>query len=102
MFDEKSCTVEDGGAETNLMLRIDPKAVTEARYPSKTVVSQQYKECKELINPSKRKGLRALCERILKQEPELKQIRFVVLRAETENLDRTYRADTLLTIPSKG
>ena len=94
LFDEKSCTEDDGGAEINLMLT--------PTYPSKTVVSQQYKECQELINPSKRKGLRALCETILKQEPELKQIRFVVLRAETRNLDRTYQAETLLTIPSKG
>ena len=81
-------------------------------YPSKTVVSQQYKECQELINPSKRKALRALCEAILKQESKLKQIRFVVLQAQrvskgliknkvdnwSENLDHLYRAETLLTI----
>ncbi len=112
LFDEKSCTKDDGGIETNLMLRIDSKAVTEDSYPSKTVVSQQFKECKELIDSGKRKQLRNLCENILKQEPELKQIRFVVLQAQkvskapyknkvdnwSENLDRLYRAETLLTI----
>ena len=116
LFDEKSCTEDDGGAETNLMLRIDPNEPNNPRYPSKTVVSQQYKECQELINPSKRKALRALCEAILKQESKLKQIRFVVLRAEdidkavplknvqkwSSELDRSYRAETLLTIPGKG
>ncbi|WP_370815307.1 hypothetical protein [Veillonella sp.] len=119
LFDEKSCTKEDGGDKTNLMLRIDssePNKVNEPNYPSKTVVSQQYKECQELINPSKRKALRALCEAILKQESKLKQIRFVVLRTEdidkavplknvqkwSSELDRSYRAETLLTIPSKG
>ena len=100
LFDERSCTEDDGGAETNLMLHIDPMAVTEASYPSKTVVSQQYKECKELIDSSKRKQLRNLCENILKQEPQLKQIRFVVLRVETKNLERIYRAETLVTIHS--
>ena len=50
----------------------------------------------------KRKQLEALCENILKQEPQLKQVRFAVLRAETKNLDRTYRAETLLTISGKG
>ena len=116
LFDEKSCIVDDGGAETNLMLRIVPNEGTKANYPSKTVESQQYKECKELIDSSKRKGLQTLCEEILAQEPHLKQIRFVVLRADTDSkssyptnikgwsrkLDRLYRAETLLTIPSKG
>ena len=112
LFDEKSCIKEDGGDKTNLMLRIVSNEPNEPNYPSKTVVSQQYKECQELINLSKRKELRALCEAILKQEPELKQIRFVVLQAQkvskapyknkvdnwTEHLDRLYRAETLLTI----
>ena len=115
LFDEKSCIVDDGGAETNLMLRIDSNKPNNPRYPSKTVVAQQFKECKELIDSSKRKGLRTLCEEILVQEPNLKQIRFVVLRADTDSkvpyptnikgwsrkLDRLYRAETLLTIPSK-
>ena len=115
LFDEKSCKADDGGAETNLMLRIVPKKVNEANYPSKTVESQQHKECKELIDSSKRKALRTLCEEILAQEPNLKQIRFVVLRVDTDSkvpyptnikgwsrkLDRLYRAETLLTIPSK-
>ena len=112
LFDEKSCTKDDGGAETNLMLRIDPDKPNTPSYPSKTVVSQQFKECKEMIDSSKRKRLRSLCENILIQEPELKQIRFVVLQAQkvskapyknkvdnwSENLDRLYRAETLLTI----
>ena len=116
LFDEKSCIKEDGGDKTNLMLRIVSNEPNEPNYPSKTVVSQQYKECQELINPSKRKALRALCEAILKQESKLKQIRFVVLRTEdidkavplknvekwSSELDRSYRAETLLTIPSKG
>ena len=116
LFDEKSRAKNDGGAETNLMLRIDPDKPNTPSYPSKTVVSQQFKECKEMIDSSKRKRLRSLCENILKQEPELKQIRFVVLQAQkvskapykskvdnwSENLDRLYRAETLLTIPSKG
>lgn len=116
LFDEKSCIVDDGGAETNLMLRIDPNKPNNPRYPSKTVVSQQFKECKELIDSRKRKGLQTLCEEILAQEPHLKQIRFVVLRVDTDSkssyptnikgwsrkLDRLYRAETLLTIPSKG
>ena len=115
LFDEKSCAEDDGGAETNLMLRIVPKKVNEANYPSNTVESQQHKECKELIDSSKRKALRTLCEEILAQEPNLKQIRFVVLRADADSkvpyptnikgwsrkLDRLYRAETLLTIPSK-
>lgn len=115
LFDEKSCKADDGGAETNLMLRIVPKKVNEANYPSNTVESQQHKECKELIDSSKRKALRTLCEEILAQEPNLKQIRFVVLRADTDSkapyptnikgwsrkLDQLYRAETLLTIPSK-
>ena len=115
LFDEKSCKADDGGAETNLMLRIVPKKVNEANYPSNTVESQQHKECKELIDSSKRKALRTLCEEILAQEPHLKQIRFVVLRVDTDSkssyptnikgwsrkLDRLYRAETLLTIPSK-
>ena len=112
LFDEKSCTDDDGGAETNLLLRIDLVAVDKPNYPSKTVVSQQYKECKELKDLGKRNQLRSLCENILKQEPELKQIRFVVLQAQkvskapyknkvdnwSEILDRLYRAETLLTI----
>lgn len=102
LFDERSCAKEDGGAETNLMLRIDPYKPNTPSYPSKTVVSQQFKECKEMIASSKRKQLRSLCKNILKQEPQLKQVRFVVLRAETKKLDRTYRAETLLTITSKG
>ena len=116
LFDEKSCIKDDGGDKTNLMLRIVSNEPNEPNYPSKTVVSQQYKECQELINPSKRKALRALCEAILKQESKLKQIRFVVLRTEdidkavplknvqkwSSELDRSYRAETLLTIPSKG
>ena len=116
LFDERSCAKEDGGAETNLMLRIDPDKPNTPSYPSKTVVSQQFKECKELIDSHKRNGLQTLCEEILAQEPHLKQIRFVVLRADTDSkssyptnikgwsrkLDRLYRAETLLTIPSKG
>ena len=116
LFDEKSCTKDDGGAETNLMLRIDPNEPNNPRYPSKTVVSQQFKECKELIDSRKRKGLQTLCEEILAQEPHLKQIRFVVLRVDTDSkssyptnikgwsrkLDRLYQAETLLTIPRKG
>ena len=102
LFDEKSCTKDGGGAETNLMLRIDPNKPNNPRYPSKTVVSQQFKECKEMMVSGKRKQLEALCENILKQEPQLKQVRFAVLRAETKNLDRTYRAETLLTISGKG
>mgnify|MGYP000862019143 CR=1 FL=1 len=116
LFDEKSCIADDGGAETNLMLRIVPKKVNEANYPSNTVESQQHKECKELIDSSKRKELRTLCGEILAQEPNLKQIRFVVLRADIDSkfpyptnikgwsrkLDRLYQAETLLTIPSKG
>ena len=115
LFDEKSCKADDGGAETNLMFRIDPDKPNTPSYPSKTVVSQQFKECKELIDSHKRKGLQTLCEEILAQEPNLKQIRFVVLRADTDSkapyptnikgwsrkLDRLYRAETLLTIPSK-
>ena len=116
LFDERSCAKEVGGAETNLMLRIDPDKPNTPSYPSKTVVSQQFKECKELIDSSKRKALRTLCEEILAQEPNLKQIRFVVLRVDTDSkvpyptnikgwsrkLDRLYQAETLLTIPSKG
>ena len=116
LFDERSCDKEDGGAETNLMLRIDPDKPNTPSYPSKTVVSQQFKECKELIDSHKRKGLQTLCEEILAQEPHLKQIRFVVLRVDTDSkssyptningwsrkLDRLYQAETLLTIPSKG
>ena len=115
LFDERSCAKEDGGAETNLMFRIDPDKPNTPSYPSKTVVSQQFKECKELIDSRKRKGLQTLCEEILAQEPHLKQIRFVVLRADTDSkssyptnikgwsrkLDRLYRAETLLTIPRK-
>ncbi|MDU3276700.1 MAG: hypothetical protein E7C62_06785, partial [Veillonella sp.] len=112
LFDERSCAKEDGGAETNLMLRIDPDKPNTPSYPSKTVVSQQFKECKELIDSHKRNGLQTLCEEILAQEPHLKQIRFVVLRVDTDSkssyptnikgwsrkLDRLYRAETLLTI----
>ena len=53
------------------MLRIDPDKPNTPSYPSKTVVSQQFKECKEMIDSSKRKRLRSLCENILKQEDEL-------------------------------
>ena len=116
LFDEKACTKNDGGYKTNLMLRLNPKDIANAVYPSKTVESQQHKECQELLTTDKRDSLRILCETILKQEPHLKQIRFVVLRADTDSkssyptnikgwsrkLDRLYRAETLLTIPSKG
>ena len=116
LFDEKACTENDGGYKTNLMLRLNPKDIANAVYPSKTVESQQHKECQELLTTDKRDSLRILCEIILKQEPHLKQIRFVVLRADTDSkssyptnikgwsrkLDRLYRAETLLTIPSKG
>ena len=122
LFDEKSRAKNDGGENSNLMLRIDlpnkDKAdkTKKANYPSKTVESQQHKECQELLTTDKRDSLRILCEAILKQEPHLKQIRFVVLRADTDSkssyptnikgwsrkLDRLYRAETLLTIPSKG
>ena len=112
LFDEKSCIKADNGDYTNLMLRIDPNEVNKANYPSKTVISQQYKECLELVNTDKRDSLRTLCKTILEQEPNLKQIRFVVLRVDSnskknhpeyitgwdENLDRFYRAETLLTI----
>ena len=98
------------------MLRIDPNEPNNPRYPSKTVVSQQFKECKEMMVSGKRKQLEALCENILKQEPQLKQVRFAVLRVDTDSkssyptningwsrkLDRLYQAETLLTIPSKG
>ena len=116
LFDEKACTENDGGYKTNLMLRLNPKDIANAVYPSKTVESQQHKECQELLTTDKRDSLRILCEAILKQEPHLKQIRFVVLRADTDSkssyptnikgwsrkLDRLYRAETLLTISSKG
>ena len=116
LFDEKACTENDGGYKTNLMLRLNLKDIANAVYPSKTVESQQHKECQELLTTDKRDSLRILCETILKQEPHLKQIRFVVLRADTDSkssyptnikgwsrkLDRLYRAETLLTIPSKG
>ncbi|WP_314727304.1 hypothetical protein [uncultured Veillonella sp.] len=122
LFDEKSRAKNDGGENSNLMLRIDlpnkDKAdkTKKVNYPSKTVESQQHKECQELLTTDKRDSLRILCEAILKQEPNLKQIRFVVLRADTDSkssyptnikgwsrkLDRLYRAETLLTIPSKG
>ena len=120
LFDEKSRTKEDGGKDLNLMLRVkpklDPKTVDTASYPFETVISQQYKECEELLKTDKRNSLRTLCDKILEQEPKLKQIRFVVLRVDTESksnnptnikgwsrkLDRLYRAETLLTIPSKG
>ena len=92
--------------------KLDPKTVDTASYPSETVISQQYKECLELVNTDKRNSLRTLCKTILEQEPNLKQIRFVVLRVDSnskknhpeyitgwdENLDRFYRAETLLTI----
>lgn len=122
LFDEKSRAKKDGGENSNLMLRIDlpnkDKAdiTKKVNYPSKTVESQQHKECQELLTTDKRDSLRILCEAILKQEPHLKQIRFVVLRADTDSkssyptnikgwsrkLDRLYRAETLLTISSKG
>ncbi|WP_314981936.1 hypothetical protein [uncultured Veillonella sp.] len=122
LFDEKSRAKNDGGENSNLMLRIDlpnkDKAdkTKKVYYPSKTVESQQHKECQELLTTDKRDSLRTLCEAILKQEPHLKQIRFVVLRTDTDSkssyptnikgwsrkLDRLYRAETLLTIPSKG
>ena len=119
LFDEKSRAKDDGGEKSNLMLRIDlQNKDTENKeiYPSKTVESQQHKECKELLDSDKRNSLRTLCDKILEQEPNLKQIRFVVLRVDSnskknhpeyitgwdENLDRFYRAETLLTIPSKG
>ena len=116
LFDEKSCTENDGGYKTNLMLRLNPKDIDNSVYPSKIVESQQHKECQELLTTDKRDSLRILCEAILKQEPHLKQIRFVVLRADTDSkssyptnikgwsrkLDRLYRAETLLTIPRKG
>lgn len=122
LFDEKSRAKNDGGENSNLMLRIDlpnkDKAdkTKKVHYPSKTVESQQHKECQELLTTDKRDSLRILCKAILKQEPHLKQIRFVVLRADTDSkssyptnikgwsrkLDRLYRAETLLTISSKG
>ena len=122
LFDEKSRAKNDGGENSNLMLRIDlpnkDKAdiTKKVNYPSKTVESQQHKECQELLTTDKRDSLRILCEAILKQEPHLNQIRFVVLRADTDSkssyptnikgcsrkLDRLYRAETLLTISSKG
>ena len=118
LFDEKSRAKDDGGENLNLMLRIDlpnkDKAdkTKKANYPSKTVESQQHKECQDLLNSDKRNSLRTLCDRILEQESKLKQIRFVVLQAQkvskapyknkvdnwSENLDRLYRAETLLTI----
>lgn len=125
LFDEKSRAKDDGGENSNLMLRIDLQNKDKANkvnkankesYPSKTVESQQHKECKELLDSDKRNSLRTLCDKILEQEPKLKQIRFVVLRVERESksnyptnikgwsrkLDRLYRAETLLTIPRKG
>lgn len=121
LFDEKSRAKNDGGENSNLMLRIDFQNKDKANkvnkankeiYPSKTVESQQHKECKELLDSDKRNSLRTLCDKILEQEPNLKQIRFVVLRVDSnskknhpeyitgwdENLDRFYRAETLLTI----
>ena len=122
LFDEKSRAKNDDGENSNLMLRIDlpnkDKAdkTKKVNYPSKTVESQQHKECQELLTTDKRDSLRILCEAILKQEPHLKQIRFVVLRADTDSkssyptnikgwsrkFDRLYRAETLLTISRKG
>lgn len=112
LFDEKSRAKNDGGENSNLMLRIDlpnkDKAdiTKKVNYPSKTVESQQHKECQELLTTDKRDSLRILCEAILKQEPHLKQIRFAVLRVETvdesHNIERSYRAETLLTISRKG
>ena len=112
LFDEKSRAKNDGGENSNLMLRIDlpnkDKAdkTKKVYYPSKTVESQQHKECQELLTTDKRDSLRILCETILKQEPHLKQIRFAVLRVETvdesPSIERSYRAETLLTIPNKG
>ena len=112
LFDEKSRAKNDGGENSNLMLRIDlpnkDKAdkTKKVYYPSKTVESQQHKECQELLTTDKRDSLRILCETILKQEPHLKQIRFAVLRVEkvdeSHNIERSYRAETLLTISRKG
>lgn len=125
LFDEKSRAKDDGGENSNLMLRIDLQSKDKANkvnkankeiYPSKTVESQQHKECQELLDSDKRNSLRTLCDKILEQEPNLKQIRFVVLRVDTDSkspyptnikgwsrkLDRLYRAETLLTIASKG
>ena len=122
LFDEKSRAKDDGGENSNLMLWIDlqnkdkANKVNKEIYPSKTVESQQHKECQELLDSDKRNSLRTLCDKILEQEPKLKQIRFVVLRVDTESksnyptnikgwsrkLDRLYRAETLLTIPRKG
>ena len=125
LFDEKSRAKDDGGENSNLMLRIDLQSKDKANkvnkankeiYPSKTVESQQHKECQDLLNSDKRNSLRTLCDRILEQEPKLKQIRFVVLRVDTDSkssyptnikgwsrkLDRLYRAETLLTISRKG
>ena len=122
LFDEKSRAKDDGGENSNLMLRIDLQSKDKANkvnkankeiYPSKTVESQQHKECQELLDSDKRNSLRTLCDKILEQEPNLKQIRFVVLQVDPnskknhpeyitgwdENLDRFYRAETLLTIP---
>ena len=115
LFDEKSRAKDDGGEKSNLMLRIDLQNKDTANkeiYPSRTVESQQHKECKELLDSDKRNSLRTLCKIILEQEPNLKQIRFVVLRVDSnskknhpeyitgwdENLDRFYRAESLLTI----
>ncbi len=115
LFDEKSRAKDDGGEKSNLMLRIDLQNKDTANkeiYPSRTVESQQHKECKELLDSDKRNSLRTLCKIILEQEPNLKQIRFVVLGVDSnskknhpeyitgwdENLDRFYRAETLLTI----
>ena len=47
LFDEKACTENDGGYKTNLMLRLNSKDIADAVYPSKTVESQQHKECQE-------------------------------------------------------
>ncbi len=122
LFDEKSRTKDDGGENLNLMLRVDLQnkdgadKTKKVNYPSKTVESQQHKECQDLLDSDKRNSLRTLCNRILEQEPELTQIRFVVLRVDSNSkrnhlenitgwdakLDRLYRAETLLTIPRKG
>lgn len=88
LFDEKSRAKDDGGEKSNLMLRIDLQNKDTANkeiYPSRTVESQQHKECKELLDSDKRNSLRTLCDKILEQEPNLKQIRFVVLRVDSNS-----------------
>ena len=73
LFDEKSRAKDDGGENSNLMLRIDLQNKDKANkvnkankeiYPSRTVESQQHKECKELLDSDKRDSLRTLCKTI--------------------------------------